>query len=226
MRLRSNTRNFAKTDYLEAYADRTNLLVDIDPRMAIGGIWNEMGEKQFEFMKMRGLEPHHSLLDIGCGTLRGGQHFIRYLEPDKYSGFDISVKAIEAASEAVRDLGLSGRRPKLRVNTARNLRFSEYQGNQFDFLLAQSVFSHLKPEHIRECFENIGSIMHDDSHFFFTYHPGDSYRVRSHTDFEYPMEFFGDLGREFGFDLEDLSDEYQHTRGQRMIRMTKVPEHP
>ena len=128
------------------------------------------------------------------------------------------------ASDTVRDLGLSGKRPSLSVNTARNLRFEEYQGVQFDFLLAQSVFSHLKPEHIRECFENIGSIMHTDSRFFFTYHPGESYRARSQTDFEYPIEFFLDLGREFGFHLEDLSEEYQHPRGQRMIRMLKAPE--
>ena len=123
----------------------------------------------------------------------------------------------------MRELGLSGKRPNLSVNTARNLRFEEYQGAQFDFLLAQSVFSHLKPEHIQECFENIGSIMHTDSRFFFTYHPGESYRARSHTDFEYPMDFFNGLGREFGFRLEDLSDEYQHPRGQRMIRMMKAP---
>ena len=126
--------------------------------------------------------------------LCGGQHFIKYLDPEKYSGFDISAKAIDAAGETVRALGLSGKKPNLSVSTARNIRFEKYQGVQFDFLLAQSVFSHLKPEHIRECFEHIGSIMHNGSRFFFTYHPGDSYRARSQTDFEYPIEFFMGLG--------------------------------
>ena len=75
IRLRANTREFGKGDYLEVYANRTNLLVDVDPKMAIGGIWDEMGAKQFELLKRNGLEPHHSLLDIGCGTLRGGAAF-------------------------------------------------------------------------------------------------------------------------------------------------------
>ena len=55
-------------------------------REMIGGLWDEMGQLQFDFMCARGLLPEHRLLDLGCGALRGGVHFARYLQPGKYYG--------------------------------------------------------------------------------------------------------------------------------------------
>lgn len=55
---------------------------------AVGGMWKEIGRLQFDFLVAHGLAPSHLLLDMGCGTLRGGLHFIRYLEPGHYWGVD------------------------------------------------------------------------------------------------------------------------------------------
>ena len=57
----------------------------------IGGKWSEIGQLQFDFLLESGLQPHHKLLDIGCGCLRGGIHFINYLEASNYSGLDINA---------------------------------------------------------------------------------------------------------------------------------------
>jgi hypothetical protein len=54
----------------------------------IGGMWEEIGRLQFNFLRQQGLTPSHCLLDIGCGALRGGVHFITYLEPGHYLGLD------------------------------------------------------------------------------------------------------------------------------------------
>ena len=72
VKIRINKRLFQQGDYLKAYAEHTNLKAQIDPAMAIGGLWDEMGKHQFEFLQSKGLEPQHKLLDIGCGSLRGG----------------------------------------------------------------------------------------------------------------------------------------------------------
>ena len=45
-------------------------------RAYVGGLWEALGSLQFKFMIDRGLEPQHVLLDVGCGTLRGGVRFI------------------------------------------------------------------------------------------------------------------------------------------------------
>lgn len=58
--------------------------------------------------------------------------------------------------------------------------------------------------------------MRPDARFFFTFHPGEAHRQRSHTDFEYPDSFFADLASKHGFDISDFSEAYAHPRGQRM----------
>ena len=49
----------------------------------------EKGPFEIEFLKEKGLLPEHLLLDIGCGTLRGGIHWIRYLQPHHYAGLEV-----------------------------------------------------------------------------------------------------------------------------------------
>ena len=43
-------------------------------REYVGGLWDEMGKLQFDFMVSQGLSPEHTMLDIACGALRGGVH--------------------------------------------------------------------------------------------------------------------------------------------------------
>ncbi len=212
-------------DYLDAYAEHTDLRVEEDFRAAVGGNWERMGELQFDFLVKNGLEPRHRMLDIGCGTLRAGRHFIRYLDAGNYTGMDISAGAIEVARRLVLDEGLSEKRPRLLVSTHKNLRFEEFEAESFDTLLAQSVFTHLMPEHIEECIRHIGRIMRADAPFFFTFYAGPEFRQRGVKTFEYPFSFFESLAGSGGFELTDRSADYPHPTGQRMavLRGRKTP---
>jgi len=207
---------YREKDYLAAYSEHTDIRVERDSHSAIGGMWEEMGKLQFEFLVSKGLKPHHKLLDIGCGTLRGGRHFIQYLNVGNYSGIDISPMAIEYGQKLVEMEGLSGKRPRLLVSRNRDLKFLEFGGEAFDFLLAQSVFTHLKPEHVEECFRHVNQIMNPDSLFFFTFRERPEFQWTRLKEFSYPRSFFLSLGDQYGFWLTDCSGEYNHPRGQRM----------
>jgi len=37
-------------------------------RHIIGGMWDEIGQLQLDYMKSQGLKPYDKLLDIGCGA--------------------------------------------------------------------------------------------------------------------------------------------------------------
>jgi hypothetical protein len=50
--------------------------------------WEDVGRMQFEFLLREGLQPHHHLLDIGCGSFRGGRFVIDYLQEGHYFGID------------------------------------------------------------------------------------------------------------------------------------------
>jgi hypothetical protein len=51
------------------------------------------------FLKNAELKPHHSLLDVGCGCLRDGIHFIGYLKRGNYVGIDINQSLLDAGYE-------------------------------------------------------------------------------------------------------------------------------
>lgn len=212
---------YKEEEYLQAYSRHTDLRVEVDPQSAIGGMWEEIGQLQFEFLINKGLHVQDKMLDIGCGTLRGGRHFIKYLNIGNYHGIDISPKAIAFARQLVQEEELSEKRPHLLVSEKKDLKFREFFGEAFDYILAQSVFTHLKPEHIKECFENIGRIMHDNSVFYFTYSKGEEHRKNSLKDFCYPFSFFESLAEQQKFTLQDCSKDYIHPRGQLMVKLVK-----
>ena len=106
----------------------------------VGGLWSELGQLQFEFLKQFGLQSHHKLLDIGCGSLRGGIHFIKYLDRGNYYGLDINASLIEAAKLEVKQELLEDKTPHLLVDDQFSI---DKFGEKFDFMLSISLFTHL-----------------------------------------------------------------------------------
>lgn len=211
-------RLYAENDYMEAYRRHTDLRVRADPHDAVGGMWEEIGGLQFDYLVGKGLKPDHRLLDIGCGTLRGGRHFIRYLDPGGYTGLDISPEALAYAGQLIRDEGLAAKQPELVLDRDMRLRFEEFD-RPFDFLLAQSVFTHLPIDGIAECFENLHRVMGPASAFYFTYVEAPEPTARTQKDFSYPLALFEELARWGGLRIEGLGD-FAHPRGQVMARAT------
>ena len=211
-----NVRRLYETrDYLDAYTIHRD--EKVENKRPSGAYWEQMGRHQFDFLVEQGLEPHYSMLDIGCGQLRGGRFFIEYLEPGRYTGIDISPKSIEFCRTYVEELGLASKRPRLLVNEEKHLRFTELAGTRFDFLLAQSVFSHLPGDLIEECFANLHKVMHGDSRFYFTYVNSAAPEQINVKSFSFPYTFFAELADRHGFALENLSAQYRHPGGQDML---------
>jgi len=213
---------YTNHDYLEAYSQHTDQRVRQDPKAAVGGLWEEIGQLQFDFLVAQGLKPQHTLLDIGCGTLRGGRHFIGYLDVGNYTGMDISPEAIAYAEKLVAAEGLAEKHPQLALSRNKELKFQEFAGQTFDFLLAQSVFTHLPSEPIEKCFQHIGNIMHDDSIFYFTFFAARKQEQRNVKDFWYPFSFFTALAARYGFKTVDCLETYAHPRGQKMVALMKL----
>jgi cyclopropane fatty-acyl-phospholipid synthase-like methyltransferase len=89
-----------------------------------------------------GMQPAHTLLDVGCGPLRGGVHAIAYLDRGRYCGIDFNESFIRAAEARVRADGLAGKEPALCVIDDFAL---EHVKGRFDFALAFSVLKPLYP---------------------------------------------------------------------------------
>ena len=206
-------------DFLAAYREHTDRRVRGDPAEAIGGRWDEIGKLQFDFLVGRGLARGQRMLDIGCGTLRGGLHFIEHLGPGGYTGIDISPAAIEVAQASVVERGFADREPRLHVTD--DLKFGLFEDASFDAVLAQSVFTHLPDEYIDECLAHIGRVLRPDGAFWFTFKVADQARSDGYKEFWQPFSFYEQTAAKHGLDVELMTTEdYPHPRGQRMVRAT------
>jgi SAM-dependent methyltransferase len=143
---------------------------DVDPdwhRKAVGGLWDAVGELQFDLLVREGLEPHHRLLDIGCGSLRGGVHFIRYLDAGNYTGIDKSTDRLAAGRDVeLPAAGLEAKRSVLEV--VDDFDFTRL-GTTFDYAIAQSLFTHLPLELIRTCLLNVDGVLAPGASLYATF---------------------------------------------------------
>jgi SAM-dependent methyltransferase len=204
-------------------------------RTFVGGLWDEIGELQFRYLKNAGLLPQHRLLDVGCGALRGGLHFIRYLNPGNYYGIDMNESLIRAGREVeLPRAGLAGRNPHLLVISA--FEFQQFHST-FQFALALSVFTHIPINAIQRCLVSISRVLEPGGRFFATYFPaaklhaldlivhsfGDS-RVTTNSDddpFHYHLSVFEFLTNDLLLRVESLGD-WDHPRGQHILEFVRT----
>ena len=95
----------------------------------------------FNLLTTLGLRQHHSLLDVGCGSLRIGRLLIPYLNRGKYFGVEPNEWLVEEGIR--RELGetlVQIKRPTFLFSETPDA--IAQAKTAFDFALAQSIFSH------------------------------------------------------------------------------------
>lgn len=150
-------------DFLTAYAMHTDYRVRHDGyRAAIDDAanWERHGELQAKFLQARGLGPHNTLLEIGCGTGRLARKIVPYLDAGNYCGIDISPAAIAAAHDIARSEGWHMRRPVMGL---------EWPPHTFDFLWSYSVGIHLPLIELSRVLQSAAERMSPTSQFYFSY---------------------------------------------------------
>ncbi len=102
-----------------------------------------MGATQFALLCALGLRENDRLLDIGCGSLRGGRLFIPYLAPGGYAGIEPNQWLVEEGiAKQLGDDLVELKRPTFFYNE----RFDAPGQEPFAYIVAQSIASHTGPE--------------------------------------------------------------------------------
>jgi hypothetical protein len=120
----------------------------------------------FSLLISLGLRGHHSLTDIGCGSLRIGRLLIPYLNEGRYTGIEPHEWLVEQGvlKEVGSDL-VRMRRPRfLFQDNARGV-----ARNSQDWILAQSIFSHCGITLLRRWLKQCGNIMARDGQLLATF---------------------------------------------------------
>ena len=200
-------------------------------RKFVGGRWDVIGPHQLDYAKSEGLEPSMKMLDVGCGALRAGIHFVDYLDAGNYYGIDINVSLIEAGYNT--EMSNEGR-AKLPIENLRATdRFDGDFGVKFDFAIANSVFTHMSLNHIRLCLHRLAPVMNSGASFYATFfeQPDDfpvdgifgkapKRRFTERNVFWYYQDDLAWAAERVPFTAEYIGD-WGHPRNQRMMKYTR-----
>src|SRR5215218_3976830 len=128
-----------------------------------------IGALQVTLLLAAGLEETHCLCDVGCGSLRAGRMLIPYLRPGHYFGIEPERWLVEKGVDDELGRGiLEAKHPSFRFVSDFSL---EGFGTEFDFVVAQSVFSHTFPDLLRLGLRRIASSLAPSGKLFATWNP-------------------------------------------------------
>ncbi|KAL7204962.1 hypothetical protein ACSBR2_017980 [Camellia fascicularis] len=101
------------------------------------------GRDVFEFLaESVHLAPDARVLEIGCGTLRVGQHFIRYLNPGNFHCLERDeLSLMSALRYELPSQGLLQKRPL--IVKGEDMDFSKFGSGMYDLIYASAVFLHM-----------------------------------------------------------------------------------
>lgn len=189
-------------------------------RQYVGGMWDEIGRLQFTFLLSQGLLPHHYLCDVACGSLRAGVHFIPYLDKGHYLGIDKEQLLIdEGIKNEIGEELYNSKTPQFVVS-------SEFEFERFsarpDFVLAQSLFTHLPPRYIDKCFRKLRDWISPHGVFYATFFETATERdnpsePHDHGLFCYTKRQMEEFGERCSFVTTYIGD-WRHPRGQVIVK--------
>ena len=201
-----------------------------DHHKEIGGRFDLMGKKQFELMIKNGLRKDDVLVDIGCGSLRGGVHFIRYLNRGCYLGMEMQEWLLQAGVQLELGLGVyEVKKPELVVSA------------EFDFDLftkkptiglAQSLFTHLTGDEVVLCLQKLAKVVDPGFVLWSTFHSPDGKRLIGkaktkptvsgpHVNFMHSYPEVKVYGERAGFRMEYVGG-WDHPNKQVLVKYVKL----
>ena len=149
------------------------------------GQYDFMGATQFRLACALGLREDHHLLDFGCGSLRAGRLFIPYLRADRYCGVEPNAWLVKEAIAG--ELGgedmVRLKRPRFDCND--EFRVGMFDA-AFDFIVAQSIFSHCGSDLIAKALHNFRAVLKSDGVIMATFVPNTNQEEYTSDGWVYP----------------------------------------
>lgn len=191
--------------------------------------WEQKREFQIRFLKSVGLLPHHYLLDVGCGTLRGGIPIIHYLELGHYFGLECRMEVLTEARRELKDHGLEAKQPSLFHSSSLA---DVALGQRFDFVWAFSVLIHMSDEILEGCLLLVARHLKDSGVFYANVNIGE----RPDGQWQgFPLvyrsaSFYEAAARQQGLKVEEVDARQsfddlgiRHRAEQRVVKLTHLP---
>jgi len=136
-------------------------------RTVPGGHWREKGDWQFAFLRAQGLEPHHHVLDVGCGSLAAAIHLVPFVEHGHYWGVERNYALLDAGMRIeLRHAGVDRERAYFLHTDTFDLSVIP---DRFDFALADSLFAYLPFNNVARCIAGVVRTLKPSGRFYTTW---------------------------------------------------------
>lgn len=192
-------------------------------------VWKYTREFQFQFLLDQGLQKTDTLMDVGCGTLRGGIPIIQYLNTGNYYGMDVRDHVLDEGRKEIKAAKLEDKKPNLISFD----HFSEVDVEaQFNVMFAFSVLFHLEDKIAESCFQFVAKSLAKHGVFYANVNMAD---FEDGNWVEFPVvfrsqEFYNNLAAKNGMEvlvmgsmLELGHDTKKNSDTQQiMLKFTKV----
>lgn len=200
-------------------------------RKAVGGLWDELGEMQLDALRELGMRPDHTILDVGCGSLRAGRLLVEYLAPAHYHGIDLNQSLLDAGYENELTPELQSRLPRSNL-VEHDVTQPLPMDGPFDYLIAFSLFTHLPVELTQAALMRISETMAAGSQLLATFFVVEDGTTGSHarasgivTHFDKdPFQLcrgqLTEVASAAGLDARELAH-IRHPRGQSLFVLTR-----
>ncbi|HKA13382.1 MAG TPA: class I SAM-dependent methyltransferase [Myxococcota bacterium] len=139
-------------------------------RVGAPHLWRMQRAFQIDFLQRMGLAKEHQLLDLGCGTLRGGLPLIAYLSAGNYTGIDVRAEIVDEAMRELEEACLEQRYPRIcLVDSLADLDLNA----SYDFIWAFSVLLHLEDPELETALAFAARHLRAEGSFYANVHLGD-----------------------------------------------------
>lgn len=165
-------------------------------RRAAGPKWAERGAWEVEFLRAQGLRPSQELFDVACGDFSGALHFLMYMEPGHYWGYERQRNLFDAATVELARAGVDPTRGHLIYNDTFDFRVVPHR---FDVVLAGSLFVRLPLNQVAHCIAAGLKMLKPGGTFFGTWYDTD------------PADLFNPVPRSDGFVTYGDREPYHYT---------------
>ncbi len=167
--------------------------------------WETKRRFQFQFLTSHGLEAGSRLLDIGCGTLRGGIPLIDYLQAGHYTGIEARAEVLEEARKELAEAGLEHKRPLL-IHADRP---SQVQlEDPIDVAWAFSVLFHMHDDIVEECLALVARALTPSGLFYANVSLSDAREQQGQWQgfpvISRPHQFYADTAARHGLAVSDV----------------------
>lgn len=202
----------------------------------IGGsarLFDIPGRKILMTLLESGLYPNSTVLDIGCGCLRGGYWLIHFLEKNCYYGIEPDKEMLKAGIEILLEPE-EIRLKNPRFDSNQDFDFSVFN-QKYDFFVARSIWTHTSKNQICTMLDGFCQTSSENGVFLASFikasllrpdYKGTRWVGRSHTSDEVGVvaHSLGWIQRECekrGLDVQEILDETLNFGNQTWLKITR-----